>query len=170
MKSTNRFPGGNDDKGNNGGHNTRNAKRKRQYTGSVGSTSSVSNDTFSGLSMNDKLQCMFESIKSNSYVLHYFDKNQQKCIQDLQNVTVNTQYKLNSIEKCINTQAQQLKMLAYRSIDIESRSRRNNLIFHGITEKLRRICSDLILRFLQDELYIDPQNIVITLHCNNIVN
>ena len=49
-----------------------------------------------------------------------------------------------------------LKVLEYKSIDAEARSRRNNLIFRGIPEILIiENCEDIIKSFLHDELHIE---------------
>ena len=50
-----------------------------------------------------------------------------------------------------------LKVLEYKSIDAEARSRRDNLIFRGIPEVLViENCEDIIKSFLRDELHIEP--------------
>ena len=48
-----------------------------------------------------------------------------------------------------------LKLLEYRSIDLEARSRRNNLLFKGISEQRRENCFAEVRRFIQEELQID---------------
>ena len=52
-----------------------------------------------------------------------------------------------------------LKTLAYKSIDQEARSRRNNLIFWGLAENLREDCFVLIRDFFQNQLDLDPDRI-----------
>ena len=70
------------------------------------------------------------------------------------NIT-STNEKVVHVEKRVNLHARKLRMLAYMSIDIESRSRRNNMIFRGITENNNRPCETLILGFMADEMRID---------------
>jgi len=49
-----------------------------------------------------------------------------------------------------------LKVLEHKSIDAETRSRRNNIIFRSIPEILvRENCEDIINSFLRDELHIE---------------
>ena len=55
-----------------------------------------------------------------------------------------------------------LKALAYKCIDQEARSRRNNLIFWGIAENLREDCFILIRDFIQNQLDIDPDRIYLS--------
>ena len=55
-----------------------------------------------------------------------------------------------------------IKMLSFKTIDLEARSRRNNLVFWGIRENVRYSESiQLIMNFLLNELDIDPECICI---------
>ena len=60
-----------------------------------------------------------------------------------------------SLEKCVNIKNQKLKMLTYRSIDLEARSRQNNLVFRGLVDCNYENCKDAIVDFLSGELKID---------------
>ena len=42
--------------------------------------------------------------------------------------------KVDILEDCVNVHERKIKMLSYRSLDLEARSRRNNLIFRGLAE------------------------------------
>ena len=66
-----------------------------------------------------------------------------------------TNKRVYSLEKDVDMYAQKLRMLSYRSLDIESRSRRNNIVFWGITERLPYDCNQLIQNFMRDELFTD---------------
>ena len=46
-------------------------------------------------------------------------------------------------------------------MDIEARSRRNNLIVYGLSERNTRDCKDLLYSFLEYEMHMDKSNIVI---------
>ena len=48
-----------------------------------------------------------------------------------------------------------MKLLEYRSIDLEARSRKNNLLFKGISEQRRENCFAEVRRFIQEELRIN---------------
>ena len=45
-----------------------------------------------------------------------------------------------------------LKTLAYKSIDLEARSRRNNLILWGLAENVNENCFVVIRDFIKNEL------------------
>ena len=48
-----------------------------------------------------------------------------------------------------------LKLLEYRSIDLEARSRRKNILFKGIPENRRENCFEVVRNVIQDNLNID---------------
>lgn len=54
-----------------------------------------------------------------------------------------------------------LRVLNYRSVDLEARSRRKNLIFKGLFELRNEKCVDLVYGFLHDQLGLDPESVVI---------
>ena len=48
-----------------------------------------------------------------------------------------------------------IRLLEYKSIDIEARGRRNNLIFYGLAEFRNEDCSAVICQFINDNFDID---------------
>ena len=54
-----------------------------------------------------------------------------------------------------------LKVLAYKSIDIKARSRRFNLLFHGLAENRSENCSELLHDFMWHEMGIDSDDLYI---------
>ena len=52
-------------------------------------------------------------------------------------------------------------LLAYKSIDIEARSRRRKLLFHGLAESRSENCTELLRNFLWDEMGIDSDDLFI---------
>ena len=60
-----------------------------------------------------------------------------------------------------NSQSEFIKTLAYRSIDIEARSRRKKLIFRGLSENRCENCFQLIRDFLANHLDVDPNRMYI---------
>ena len=54
-----------------------------------------------------------------------------------------------------------LKVLAYKSIDIEVRSRRCNLVFHGLAESKNEHLDEILLEFMWSELGIDSDALLI---------
>ena len=134
------------------------AKRKRISTGSAdGYATTVSQETFENMSTDGKLSILF-GMMSESHV------NQARTSASIQNINsfiVNTCQKVNTVEKRVNTHSDQIKVLSYRSLDLEAGSRRNNLIFWGLTENTQRRCDALILSFKVHEMGVDTSEIVI---------
>ena len=83
-------------------------------------------------------------------------------------VSISNQYmkstcdKINGISSVTKQQSALLNTLAYKSIDIEARHRRNNLLFRGIKETRCENWSVLVMEFLAHTLQIDTTGIVIT--------
>ena len=63
--------------------------------------------------------------------------------------------KLCEVIEVTNTQSCALRTLAYKSIDLEARSRRNNLIFWGILENPGENCFQIIGDFIQHNMDLD---------------
>jgi hypothetical protein len=69
---------------------------------------------------------------------------------------------IQSIQQEQDSTKVRLKTFEYCSIDVEARSRRNNLIFRGIHEaQTSEDCYELTKAFLKDNLHIDPDSICI---------
>ena len=47
-----------------------------------------------------------------------------------------------------------IKILEYKSIDLEARSRRNNVLFHGLMEARNEDCRALVCQFIGDQFDI----------------
>ena len=124
------------------------SKRKRFNTG-AGS----GEINFSSLSVDDKLSHML--IKLNN--LEESNKVMVNISQGLSNV----QSRVECIEQRSNKQDIVLNVLAYKSIDIEARSRRRNLLFHGLAERKDENCCELIREFLWNEMQIDSDDFYI---------
>ena len=89
-------------------------KRKRHETGSVDI------ETFSKMNTDEKPLALFSKLSVM--------EGKQNCLHAVMSPT---QEKVEVVENCVNIHARKPKMLAYRSIDLEARSHRNNLIFRG---------------------------------------
>lgn len=132
-----------------------NSKRKRHTT----SNSSIpSPEDFEKADNSTKLNMIFEEILNL--------KIDQASTREL--ISVSNQFmkisceKINGISSVTNQQSALLKTLSYKSIDIEARGRRNNLIFRGIKESCYENCRELVFDFLANTLQIDTTGIVIT--------
>ena len=60
--------------------------------------------------------------------------------------------KVDILEDCVTIHARKLKMLSYRSLDLETRCRRNNLIFRGLADVPNENCAGMIVDFLMEEM------------------
>ena len=135
----------------------RGSKRKRVNTGSTGSAPGVSADAFQGLGTDGKLTVFFD-------MLCNMQSTQNKTSFEIKSINWNvasTREKADNVEKRVDIHERKLRMLSYKSFDLEARSRRNNLIFWGITERGNRQCDTLILSFMADEMRIDCAGMVI---------
>lgn len=86
----------------------------------------------------------------------------------LQSIKLNSDNRLENVELSVRTLSEQandthdqVKLLRYKSIDAEARSRRSNLIFRNIPEQLNEDPIAVIKNFLGDKLELDPDEIYI---------
>ena len=94
-------------------------------------------------------------IAKNELKSHVTDfRSEVKCIKG------DVDKKLNELNSKLNNFSKREKELVRKSIDIESRSRRNNLLFHGIPEEVGENCEKLVESFIKTELKIN-QSVVI---------
>ena len=68
-------------------------------------------------------------------------------------LTINS--RVSAIENVVKSQNDRLKLLEYRSLDIEARSRRRNLLFKGLQENRRENCFEVVRDFIRLHLRID---------------
>lgn len=134
----------------------KNSSKRRRHATSL--SSNYSPDDFEGASNNTKLSMIFEEILNL--------KVDQASSREL--LTISNHYlkvlcgRINGISSVTNQHSALLKTLSYKSIDIESRSRRNNLIFRGLKESRYEKCSDIVLDFLANMVQVETRGIVIT--------
>ena len=69
---------------------------------------------------------------------------------------------MDQVVQAVNSSTDFIKTLAYKSIDIEARARRNNIIIRGIAENRGENCFQLIRDFISNHLDLDPTNMNIT--------
>ncbi|MCG8045177.1 MAG: hypothetical protein JAY66_05770 [Candidatus Thiodiazotropha taylori] len=102
---------------------------------------------FASLSVDDKLLHMFEKLEN-------LEQSNRSIENIAQGVSV-TKQQIEQVQMRTDYHEQCLKVLAYKSIDIEARSRRNNLIFHGLAESANEDCYELLKDFLWNEMCLD---------------
>ena len=122
-------------------------KRKRINTGSV------DEQTFQTMTNDEKLDVIFSKLIGI--------EQRQNMIEKFETSLNSTDSKLNSIGSKVTSNSISIELLSYRSIDLEARSRRKNLIFKGLCENASENCSELIQEFLFHELELDYRDICI---------
>ena len=140
------------------GHSARTqTKRQRASTGSGSSPVDASNtvnssdsdlslEQFKSLDINDKLASMFvclQEVKSTNQGL----LKAEQTVHEIRESTLQNKARIGT--------------LAYKSIDLEARQRRNNLLFWGIPEVRNEDCMAVLSEFLTDRLEIDAETICI---------
>lgn len=140
-------------RGSSRGGGTRPSKRQRISGESVGSSVSptqssktFSLESFKSLSVDRKLETMF------SCLLEVKATNER---------LLKAEQTFNEIRQTAQSNTRRIDILAYKSIDIESRQRRNNLIFWGLPEMFHEDCTSVISEFLGDKLGLDADTICI---------
>lgn len=137
-----------------GGDNTKfvssASKRKKRSSGSI--------DSFAGMGTDDKLICIFEQLNKNYERIRYLEAQQtsyrdetrlvSECVSGLTD-------RMERIEELYKAQQWHAKVLSHKSIDIDARDMRNNIVIYGLTEKIRYNSNSLVFNFLENELDID---------------
>ena len=122
------------------------SKRKRTNTGQSDSDRAI----FKSFDMDDKLNVIFEEIQS----LRADQQQTNRGMSNFQN-SFRCMGDLNCVIQSTNRNTDMLKTLAYKAIDLEARSRRNNLIFWGLAENVNENCFVVIRDFIKNELDIN---------------
>ena len=123
------------------------SKRKRTNTGQSDSDRSV----FQLFGTEDKLNVIYEELQS----IRVMQQQTNRGMSNFQNSFCCMGESLNCVIQSTNKNTDLLKTLAYKSIDLEARSRRNNLIFWGLAENVCRNCFAVIRDFIKNELDLD---------------
>jgi hypothetical protein len=121
-------------------------------------TSCISRQEFENSSIDKKLTVIFDELK--------FIRNEQvSCSTSMltfQKSLSQVNDKLGHVMNVTNNQTSLLRTIAYKSIDLEARSRRNNLIFRGFTENRNENCYRILVDFLERSLDVRESDIYIT--------
>ena len=125
-------------------------KRRRQNTGQ---SENEQRSIFMLSNGDDKLNIIFAelvNIRTNQEITH-------QGMLSFQNSFCYLDENMRNIIEAINRNTDIIKTLAYKSIDQEARSRRNNLLFWGLAENPPEDCFALIRDFIQYQLDLDPE-------------
>ena len=124
-------------------------KRRRRNT---------SGHSFENVSVDNKLSIIFDE-------LQYIKKGQeitQHMVKSAYELSKDSCTKLNQVANVTNKHTDILKIIAYKSIDLEARSRRNNIVVWGFLETQNENCFELIRNFLRANLDVDSNSMYIT--------
>lgn len=150
-----------DDLGGNGGHDVFDGKtkwktiqsKKRKIRSSKDSDSCMNSEMspgkFKSLPVDEKLSVLFTKFGSQGESMRKIEAKLDQCLQ--------IQGDIPGIKSSLDNHEDRLALLEYKSIDIESRSRRNNLIFVGFLESRDEDCTRKINSFVRDDLQIESQ-------------
>ena len=130
-----------------GGFEVVKRKRKRRDTGGARSCGKHFDDA----SMEIKLTMIFEDLQ----VLKTGQKNINKGMSTIKSTVATTCKKVDEVINVTNNNVSLLKLLSYKSIDIEARSRRNNLIIRGVSEEHDENCFHTVRHFICDHINLD---------------
>ena len=76
-------------------------------------------------------------------------------IQNKLDTVLDLKQRVTTMERVMRSNTDRLKLLEYRSIDLEARSRRKNILFKGIPENRRENCFEAVRNVIRDNLNID---------------
>lgn len=126
----------------------RNPKRARANTGGESVSGEADINTSRSLMTNDqKLDFIIDSLNTYDRKVTQVEKKLDLALSDTKRIA--------SIEHVVQTLSDRITLLDYKTIDMEARDRRNNLIFKGFVEKRGEDCTELVASFLQDKLGIE---------------
>ena len=114
--------------------------KRRRFNTESPAAASMGQISFSSLNVDEKLSHIVDKLNS----LERSNNEIMKLSQQLNSVQV----KVDSEEQRTVNHELFLKVMAYKSIDIEARSRRCNLIFHGLSESTNENLSDEMRNFM----------------------
>lgn len=130
-----------------------NHKRKRNNTEQ--SDKSVSD--FMSSTSEDKLNRIFQELR----LIRSNQDTTNSGMLTFQNNFLHMNKKLDEVIEVTNRNTDLLQTLAYKSIDQEARSRRNNLIFWGMAENYQENCFSIVRDFIKNHLDLDADRMYI---------
>ena len=124
-------------------------RRKRKRRDTNGAQSYVK--TFDSASPDNKLTMIFEDLQ----ILKTGQKNINRGMSTINTTIATTCKKVDDVINVTNANVDLLKPLSYKSIDIEARSRRCNIIIRGIPEERDENCFQVARKFICDNIGLD---------------
>ena len=117
------------------------SKKRKTRTSNTESQSKIDIEQFKTLDTDDKLSAVFTKFYSNTEFLSSMEDKPNQCLQ----ISSITDYN----KSCIDDHESRLLLFEYKSIDIEARSRRKNLLFNGFAKESDESCPTKICAFLR---------------------
>ena len=111
---------------------------------------------FDNMGTDEKLSQIFNTLRCNQQKITHVEQK----IDSINRLNGRIQ----RVETVVSSYNDRLKLLEYKSIDIEARSRRNNLLFRGIPESRNEDCKRVILNILEDKLGVDEPPVIERVH------
>ena len=99
------------------------------------------------MDMDEKLSTIFNTLTCNQKKLTHVEQK----IDSMNTLNGRVQ----KVETVMNSYNERRKLLEYKSIDIEARSRRNNLLFRGFPDSRDEDCRRVIRNFLEEKLGVE---------------
>ena len=128
-------------------------QKKRKFNSSSGAGSKLMDEGSEGetvdyetLESDDKLNLILTKVTIN-----------EKRFKNLENIcgsVLKHSKRLSKVESVVKSQEDRIRLLEYKSIDLEARSRRNNILFYGLSESRNEDCKGIIIDKLRQELDI----------------
>ena len=125
-------------------------KKKRKLNSSSGGGAKYIEENadidYSTLPADEKLNIILSKLNVNEARFNNLEQKFDKICKQQKHIS-----KLDSV---VLSYEERIKMLEYKSIDLEARSRRNNLLFHGLMEARNEDCRALVCQFIGDQFDI----------------
>ena len=131
-------------------------EKKRKYNSSSSGTGQLQPDIedidYDSMGMEDKINLILSKVTVNENRLRTVD---QKCDKMFDKVYSHGK-KLSEMSNVVVSHDDRMRLLEYKSIELEARSRRNNVLFYGLREaRAQQDCKRLLCDFLQVEMGIN---------------
>ena len=127
----------------------RRKKRKAQNSKGSSSDNKMDIDKFKTLNTDEKLSALFTKFDNNNEHLTALESKMNQCLQISSDIRNN--------KTRIDNHETRLLLLEYKSVDLEARSRRKNLLFSGFREERDENCVMQISDFLRQSLDIQSE-------------
>lgn len=129
----------------------RTKKKRKLNSSSGGGAKLVSDDEdeidYTSLPEGEKLNMILSKVTLNEARFRKLEKNFDK---------IGLQHKhIEKLDTVVVSHGDRIRLLEYKSIDLEARSRRNNLLFYGHQESRYEDCKEVICRHIRDQFDID---------------